>query len=950
LSSLRVGRRRSAILPTLVIVGILIVAFAIFTSIWTDRLWHASFGYASVFSKMLLTRIGLFLSFGLIMATCVVANAAIANRLRPPLGAQAPSSSVLERYREMLESRFVWVLVATGVVVGLFAGGAASGHVLQYLAWRNARPFNITDPRFGLDVGFFVFSYPWWRFVLSFAFVVLVFSTIVAAIVHYTMGGLRFSGPRRGGSRATQAHLSILVGLVVLVKGLSYWFDQYALAIERSNRLFTGISYTADKATVTAKMILAIIAAICALLFFANAVLRRWIVPTIGLILLLLSAIVVGLVYPGAVQYFSVRPNEPDKERSYIRANIEATRAAYGVDKVEITDYSAKTTATAGQLRADAEALPGIRLIDPNVVSPTFEQLQQVRGYYAFPKILDVDRYTISGRETDAVVAVREMDLSGVEDHWNNRKTVYTHGYGLVAAYGNRRQSGGEPEWIAKDIPPTGAIEEHEPRIYFGELLGQRPDEYSIVGAPAGIPPIELDTPGGGEGGNPKTYAYTGKGGVPIGSMWNRLLYAAKFADVNILLSDRVHPQSKIIYDRTPRQLVQGAAPWLKVDGDAYPAVVEGRIVWIVDGYTTSNSYPNSERVNLNEVTSDAQTSAGGTVVAQPRDDINYMRNSVKAVVDAYDGSVKLYAWDETDPVLKAWSQAFANVVLPKSAISKDLLDHLRYPQDFFKVQRQILARYHMTNPDNWYQRSSLWDVPNDPVAGASAQTKEPPFYLSVKWPGDNDPIFSLTSSYVPFKRSNLAAYMAVNADASSPEYGRMRILQMSDTSQIDGPGQSFNAMTTNETVAARLRPFLNQGAASATFGNLLTLPVGGGLLYVTPVYTQRQGSTGSYPALRFVVVRFGQSVGIGDTLQQALDQVFQGSSGGNTQEGSASGNNPPSNGKPDNPAATKALSEAQAAFKAADKALTAGDLATYQKRIEEAQAAVQRALRALGR
>ena len=950
MSSLRVGRRRSAVLPTLVIVGILIVAFAIFTSIWTDRLWHASFGYASVFNKMLLTRIGLFLSFGLIMATCVVANAAIANRLRPPLGAQAPSSSALERYREMLESRFVWVLVATGVVVGLFAGGAASGHVLQYLAWRNAQPFNITDPRFGLDVGFFVFSYPWWRFVLSFAFVALVFSAIVAAIVYYTMGGLRFSGSRRGGSRATQVHLSILVGLAVLVKGISYWFDQYELAIARSNRLFTGISYTADKATVTAKMILAIIAAICALLFFANAVLRRWMVPTIGLILLLLSVIVVGLVYPGAVQYFSVRPNEPDKERSYIRANIEATRAAYGVDKVEITDYSAKTTATAGQLRADAEALPGIRLIDPNVVSPTFDQLQQVRGYYAFPQNLDVDRYTIAGKETDAVVAVREMDLGGVEDHWNNRKTVYTHGYGLVAAYGNRRQPGGEPEWIAKDIPPTGAIEEHEPRIYFGELLGQRPDEYSIVGAPAGIPPIELDTPGGGEGGNPKTYTYTGKGGVPIGSMWNRLLYAAKFADVNILLSDRVHPQSKIIYDRTPRQLVQGAAPWLNVDGDAYPAVVEGRIVWIVDGYTTSNSYPNSERVNLIEVTSDAQTSAGGTVVAQPRDDINYMRNSVKAVVDAYDGSVKLYAWDETDPVLKAWSQAFANVVLPKSAISKDLLDHLRYPQDFFKVQRQILARYHMTNPDNWYQRSSLWDVPNDPVAGASAQTKEPPFYLSVKWPGDNDPIFSLTSSYVPFKRSNLAAYMAVNADASSPEYGRMRILQMSDTSQIDGPGQSFNAMTTNETVANRLRPFLNQGAASATFGNLLTLPVGGGLLYVTPVFTQRQGSTGSYPALRFVVVRFGQSVGIGDTLQQALDQVFKGSSGGNTKEGSASGNNPPSNGKPDNPAATKALSEAQAAFNAADKALTAGDLATYQERIEEAQAAVQRALRALGR
>jgi uncharacterized protein len=948
LSSLRVSRRRGAILPTLVIVAVLIVVFAIFTSVWTDRLWYGSFGYASVFSKMLLTKIGLFVSFGLLMATSVVANAAIAYRLRPRLGAQVPTSPLPERYRELLESRFVRIMVALGLVVGLFAGSAARGHVLEYLAWRNSTSFNVTDPRFGLDVGFFVFTYPWWRFVLSFAFTAFVFSAIVAAIVYYMMGGLRFSGPRRGGSTAAQAHLSILVGLAVLVKGFSYWFDQYALAIERSNRLFTGISYTADNATVTAKMILAIIAGICAFLFLANAVLRRWIVPTIGLVLLLLSAIVLGMVYPGAVQYFSVRPDEPLKERSYIQANIEATRFAYGVDKVEITNYSAKTTATAGQLRSDAEALPGIRLIDPNVVGPTFEQLQQVRGYYSFPKDLDVDRYTIDGKETDAVVAVREMDLSGIEDNWNNRKTVYTHGFGLVAAYGNRRQSGGEPEWIARDIPPTGELEEHEPRVYFGELQGQRPDQYSIVGAPPGAPPIELDTPGGGEGGNPKTYTYTGEGGVEVGNLWNRLLYAAKFADVNILLSDRVNSASKIIYDRTPRQLVQGAAPWLKVDGDAYPAVVDGRIVWIVDGYTTSNSYPNSERVNLNEVTSDAQTSAGGTVVAQPQDHINYMRNSVKAVVDAYDGSVRLYAWDESDPMLKVWAQAFPSVVQPKSAISQDLLDHLRYPQDFFKAQRQILARYHMTNPDNWYQRSSLWDVPNDPVAGASAQTKEPPFYLSVKWPGDNNPIFSLTSAYVPDKRSNLASYMAVNADASHPEYGRMRILQMSDTSQIDGPGQSFNAMTTNETVADRLRPFLNQGAASATFGNLLTLPMGGGLLYVTPVYTQRQGSTGSYPALRFVVVRFGESVGIGDTLQQALDQVFQGSAGGSTEEGSADGNKP--TGEVDNPAATNALSEAQAAFEAADKALTSGDLATYQKRMQEAQAAVQRALRALGR
>ena len=947
MSSIRQAGRRSAILPTLIIAAVLIIVFAIFTSVWTDRLWYRSFDFGSVFSTMLLTRIGLFLSFGLIMATIVGANAVIAYRMRPRVRASAPSSPLLERYREMLESKFVWVIVALGVVVGLFAGGAASSHTLEYLAWRNRTSFNETDAKFGLDIGFFIFSYPWWRFALSFVFAAIGFSAVAAAIMHYVMGGIRFSGPRRGSSPAAQAHLSILVGLAVLVKGFSYWFDRYGLEIT-SHPLFTGINYTDDNATLRAKTILAVIAGICALLFLANAVLRRWVVPTIGLTLMVLSAIVLGVLYPGAVQYFSVRPDEPLKERPYIERNIAATRAAYGITGVEITDYSARTTALASQLRADAEALPGIRLIDPNVVGPAYEQLQQVRGYYSFPRTLDVDRYTIDGTETDAVVGVRELDQSGIEGkNWNNLKTVYTHGYGLVAAYGNRRQSGGEPEWIAKDIPPTGKISEHEPRIYFGEI--QR--DFSIVGAPAGAPPVELDTPGGGDGGNPKTYTYTGKGGVPVGSLWNRLLYAAKFGDVNLLLSDRVNSASKIIYDRTPRERVEKAAPWLTVDGDAYPAVVQGRVKWIVDGYTTSNSYPYSNRVALNEVTADAQTNQG-TVAVQARQDVNYIRNSVKAVVDAYDGTVTLYAWDEEDPVLKTWRKAFPTVVQPRSAISADLLDHLRYPQDLFKVQRQILGRYHVTNPDNWYQNTSLWEIPKDPIAGATSNTLEPPFYLSIKWPSTGEPsTFSLTTAFVPKGRSNLAAYMAVNADASSDQYGRLRILRMSDSSQIDGPGQSFNAMTTNEKVADRLRPFLNQGASSAAFGNLLTLPVGGGLLYVTPVYTQRQGSTGSYPALRFVVVRFGQEVGIGDTLQQALDEVF-GESGASTGEGGgeANGAEPTPTGEADNTAASQALDQAEQAFAEANKALTTGDLATYQTKIKEAEAAVERALTALGR
>jgi uncharacterized membrane protein (UPF0182 family) len=344
-------------------------------------------------------------------------------------------------------------------------------------------------------------------------------------------------------------------------------------------------------------------------------------------------------------------------------------------------------------------------------------------------------------------------------------------------------------------------------------------------------------------------------------------------------------------------------------------------------------------------------------VVAQPDTSINYLRNSVKAVVDAYDGTVKLYAWDESDPVLQTWEKAFPGTVLPKSDISADLGEHLRYPQDMFKVQRSILARYHMTDPYNWYLQSGLWEVPNDPVA-VNSNAKETPYYLSIKWPKSEDPVFSLTSVYVPKGRSNLAAYMAVNADAASPDYGQLRVLRMSDTTQIDGPGQTANAMVTNETVAERLRPF-QQGTAQAQYGNLLTLPVGGGLLYVQPVYTQRQGSSGAYPALRFVMARFGQQVGIGDTLQEALDQVFAGDSGASTGETNPSATpspkpsgseTPQPSTSPDNPAAAQALSEAETAFEAAQKALTDGDLGKYQDEIDKAKAATERAAKAMGR
>lgn len=939
--------RSGALLPTIVIATVLAMLATIFSYLWTSKLWFESLGYTRVFWTRLGARAGLFVGFGLLMAAAVTVSIVAAFRWRPRTRPTAPTSVALERYREMLEER-LWVVAGVpAALLGLMSGWSAAAEADVFLAWTRRASFGQTDPRFGLDVGFYVFEYPWWRFVLSFALSVVAFAGLSAAIVHFAVGSFSFSGRKRQVSRAAQVQLSVVAVVGLVLYGLWTLLGRYGVQVTTNSR-FTGMNYTDDHARLGASLVVAIIAFLVAALFGVNIVLRRWIQPLAAIVLMVVSGMILSLIYPAAVQAISVRPNEPDRERPYIERHIAATRAAYGLDKVEVSDYAATTTVSAGQLRSDAESLPGIRLIDPAIVGATFEQLQQVRGYYSFPSVLDVDRYQVDGTETDVVVAARELDQGGLPDHnWNTIHTVYTHGNGLVAAYGNRRQTAGEPDWLARDIPPTGKLAEHEARIYYGEKL----DTFAVVGRRDGEPAIELDTPGGGEQGGETTTVYDGEGGVAIGSWFRRALYAIRFGDINLLLSNRVNPRSKILYDRTPAERVQAVAPWLTVDSNVLPTIVDGRIVWIVDGYTTSNSYPNSHRITLRNAISDAQTT---TNPAEIPAQINYMRNSVKATVDAYDGTVTLYAWDDTDPLLKAWSAVYPGTVRPRTDIEPSLLSHLRYPEDMFKVQREVLGRYHMTDPMTWFNQPDLWVVPADPVRGSSV--KEPPYYLTVKMPGDSDATFSQTSVFVPNNRSNLASYMAVNADARSADYGRIRILRMSGTHQIDGPGQTYNAINTDTTVANKLRPFVNQGTAEAKFGNLLTLPVGGGLLYVQPIYTMRPGNNGAnYPALRFVVVRFGEHVGIGDTLQQALDEVFKGDSGAATGEDDQ-GDSKTDTGKPDETgpadtaAAAAALEDAEQAFADADAALRRGDLATYQAKTAEAKALVAKALRALGR
>jgi len=658
-----------------------------------------------------------------------------------------------------------------------------------------------------------------------------------------------------------------------------------------------------------------------------------WLLPLLGFGLLVLSAILIGGIWPMIVQRFQVLPSEPNKEAPYIQRNIVATRNAYDLNNVKVSKYPGVTTLTARQLKAAADALPGVRVIDPRLISQAFVQLQQMRGFYTMPDVLDVDRYQI-GTDTlpqDVVVSARELNLNGLpvdQRNWNNDHTVYTHGYGLVAAYANKRGVQGHPVWAERNLPATGQLGRFRQQIYFGE---SEPN-YSIVGAPPGTPPVELNIPQISGTGADQSSTYAGTGGVGIGSTFRQLLYSAKFWDSSVVLSERVNADSRVIYNRDPLTMVKKIAPWLSIDGAPYPAVVDGHLEWIMDGFTTSADYPMSDLIDLGTATSDSLTPEHA-VAGQPSDQINYIRNSAKVTVDAYTGQVKIYQWDQSDPILRTWMRAFPGVVSLKSDISPDLMAHLRYPEDLFKVQRQVLSRYHVTQASIFYNGSSNWTVPEDPTDISSHQS-QPPFYLTLALPGGASQ-FSLSSVYVPKSRSNLASFISVNADASSPGYGRITVLELPSDNTVDGPGQMSNQLNNDPVVTRSLLPYSRLGT-KVLRGNLLTLPLGGEMLYAQPVYTFRNG-TGSFPILQYVTVALGDKIGLGTTFEQAIARALDVSTapptggGGRPTGGGGPGGGPGGTQSVERQISTY-LANAQSSFAEAQRDLQSGDLGAYQK------------------
>ncbi len=902
-------RGRMLIAMGLTVIGLLLVGPRLIDG-YVDWLWFGELGYRSVFVTVLVTRLVLLLVVGLAVAGIVFAGLALAYRTRPVFAPTGGAADPVMRYRTVVMSRLRLFGIGIPATIGLLAGIVAQSYWVRVQLFLQGGEFGVSDPQFGKDLGFYAFDLPFYRLVVGYLLVTLFMAFVANVVAHYIFGGIRLSG--RGGvlSRPARIQVVSLAGTLVLLKAVAYWLDRYELLSHtRAGKPFTGAGYTDINAVLPAKWILLAIAVICAVAVFSAIVLRDLRIPSIGLVLLLLSSVIIGAGWPLVVEQISVKPNAAQKESEYIARSITATRQAYGLteDVVSYRDYSGDASTTAAQVGADAATTSNIRLLDPTIVSPAFTQFQQGKNFYYFPDQLTIDRYLDKeGKLRDYVVAARELNPDRLIDNqrdWINRHTVYTHGNGFIASPANTvrgiandpNQNGGYPDFLANVVGPNGTVVSggpaplDQPRIYYGPVIASAPADYAIVGRNGADREYDYET-----NTETKNYTYTGDGGVGVGNWLSRGVFAAKFAERNFLFSSVIGSDSKILFNRDPARRVEAVAPWLTTDSTIYPAIVNRRLVWIVDGYTTLDNYPYSQLTSLSSATADSNEVEFNRLLPDRR--VSYIRNSVKATVDAYDGTVSLYAQDEADPVLKAWMKVFPGTVKPKADISPELAEHLRYPEDLFKVQRMLLAKYHVNDPVTFFSTSDFWDVPLDPNPTASSY--QPPYYIVAKnlVKNDGSASYQLTSAMNRFKRDYLAAYISASSDPDT--YGKITVLTI--PGQVNGPKLANNAITTDTAVSQDLGVIGRDNQNRIRWGNLLTLPVAqGGLLYVEPVYASPGASdaSSSYPRLIRVAMMYNDKIGYGPTVGDALTGLFGPGAGA-----AATGIAPPEAGSPASP------------------------------------------------
>ncbi|MGH8973064.1 MAG: UPF0182 family protein [Acidimicrobiia bacterium] len=954
------GARRTWLAGLAVALLVLLVSLRGIAGFYTDYLWFKEIGYTEVWRGLLVAKALPAVVFTVAFFLLILGNLVIADRMAPRFRPAGPEEELVERYRQLIGPYAGRVRVAVAAFLALVAGGGLTNQWNEWVLFRNRVDFGASDPQFGTDIGFYVFTMPFLRFIFDWAFAALVIVLLVTAVAHYLNGGIRVQGPLQRVTPQVKAHLSVIIGAMALLKAFGYWLERYELNFS-TRGVVHGASYTDVRAELPALNMLIVISVAAALLFLINIRLRGWVLPAIAVGLWGFVSLVIGTIYPAAVQRFSVEPNEFQKESRYIERNIKSTRSAFGLDRVEVKPFDYKEELQAPDIQANEGTIGDARLWDPNVLEQTYRAIQQFRPQYIFGDV-DIDRYPLEGEARQVVLSARELDLDNLPSQtWQNRHLVYTHGYGVVASPSNAVTDRGLPDFLLKDIPPQGTgLELTQPAIYYGERLSG----YAIVGTKQ----KEYDFPA-----EPRdtVTTYRGEGGVPMKGLIRRGAFFLRFGEFKLLLSDQITPSSRALYLRDVRERVAKAAPFLRYDADPYPVVLDGRVLWVIDAYTTTSRYPYAQSYAMSHAERLNPTS--GLRGAR----FNYVRNSVKATVDAYDGTVKFYVFTEgigRDPIVEAYRKAFPRLFSDRSEMPPGLEAHLRYPEDLFRVQTDHYSEYHVTEPQPFYNNSRQWAVAQDPGSGplqVDASTSTPatlapapggrtsvvsvsrkkrmePYYLQMRLPGQTRESFLILQPFVPTARgeelTNLVSFMVAKSDPG--EYGTLESYQMPVGQVIRGPDQINTIINTTPEISGQFT-LLNRSGSQVLQGSLLLIPVEDSILYVRPLYLQ--GTQGTrLPEFKFVAVAYADRAVLGTNLNQALGKLFPG-----LVSTPPPGTTPPTTPPPGTipPAGDVAglLAQANAAYQEAQTALRNGDLAGYQRAIDRLGELIRQASTATG-
>jgi uncharacterized protein len=912
--------RRRARWIAIAIVVVFLIAANFLATFYTDVLWFQELGITSVLWKSLGTQYVVGAIVAVFVAAVLWVNLWVASRSAPAYG---PHREQIDHFRDAISPYLRWIRFGIAGFIGLISGVVASSNWPTFLLWANRVDFGTDDPQFGRDIGFYFFQLPLIDLVLDEIWGALLTALLFSAAAHYIYGAIRPQRGLAGVAPAALAHLSVLLGLVALVKAVQYWFGQYHLNFSPRG-VVTGASYTDVTAQLPALRLLAAISVISAILFLVNIRVRRLSLPLAAVGIWILTAFLAGGVWPWWVQRFSVDPQELDRERRFIERNLSATREGFGLQDVETRSFAASGDLTGDDLEANRDLLDNVRVWDPAVLQEAYQQLQAIRTYYNFPDV-DVDRYQVDGRPRQVLLSARELSLDDLPTparNWANLHLRYTHGYGLVASLANSRTPAGQPSFIVKDVPGTvspeaSSLATEEPRIYFGESF--EPFEYSIVFSKQ----EEIDYP---VQDGVEESSYEGAGGIEVGNILRRLAFAVRETDPNLVLSSLITNDSRILIYRNVRDRVLRAAPFLRLDSDPYITAVDDRLVWILDAYTVSPWYPYSQRFDMDEIVGSGEQSA-------LEGDANYVRNSVKVMVDAYDGTMEFHIIDEEDPLIQAWRKAFP-ALFTDEELPADIQEHFRYPEDLFKLQSEVYLTYHMNEAGAFYSKEDEWEIPDvsnqqDTIA-TTAATQVAPTYLLFELPGESEEEFLITQSFTPRARDNMISFMVARSDPDV--YGELINLQFPRQQRVPGPAQ-VNATINQDFEIAQNLTLLRQEGSQVTFGSLVTLPIEDSILYVQPVFVRAEGI--AIPELKRVVVVFGEEVVMEESFEEALASLF------GLEEPQPPTEPQPEPGPGEEPAPTDGgeledvIAEAGRLYERAQRALADGDFETYGRLIQ---------------